>query len=400
MGADVVIIGAGPAGTTAAFYLAKGGADVVLLDRAEFPRDKVCGDALSPHALDLLRRMGVPGPDSDLHMINGAILFAPDGRRVRTFTAEPGAVIPRRRLDQMLLERAIGAGVRFHPQERFTGLKAARGGVQVRTGPTHSWTGRCAILATGCSGGPLRAVGVLRGGARVHTFARRAYFDGVSCPPDRIVYSFDQSLLPRYGWIFPMGGGRANVGVAGEYETGAQLRIGERFQWFITRSLAARRFLQDAHQATPARTAALRTGLRGVRLAAERMLVVGEAAAAVRASTGEGIPIAVETGRLAAETLLEALRDDDLTRFRLASYGRAVRERFDAELRRGEFVSRMLRSPRLANEYFRLMEGDQELADRLAWVMVGTKGPRELLTWPVVKQFLLQACSLGRGIRA
>ncbi|MGC8782705.1 MAG: NAD(P)/FAD-dependent oxidoreductase, partial [Anaerolineae bacterium] len=178
--AEVVIVGAGPAGSTLAALLAGRGHDVLLLDRAVFPRDKTCGDGLTPRAVAALGRLGLLDDlrSNGYREIRGALLRAPDGGRWHMRFADfdlglPafGLVIPRRELDEHLRRHAVGRGARFrggvdvarplYGEARTSGRRVVAG-VEARTaGGTLVVQARLTVVATGAAIGLLRAFGVL-----------------------------------------------------------------------------------------------------------------------------------------------------------------------------------------------------------------------------------------------
>src|SRR5688572_9845169 len=310
---DVIVAGAGPAGSVAAAALASRGYRVVVCDRAAFPRDKICGDALIADSLGVLERLGLSERVTARCRTSSSL----DVETPRGVSASiPGTlrVLPRRELDALLLEHAIECGAEFRQltidapiveDDRVTGV-ASRDpfgrAVTVRAPLT--------VLATGANGAVLRAFDpdarseasgtALRVYARPRS-GRAASGDdsGTAC-----VIAIDRSLRPGYAWAFPAPGGSMNVGVglfrgAGLRAAGVNLRasleallaghgpIGRRFGPFT--------------DVTPIAGAPLRTSLEGSAAARRGLAIVGEAAGTTYAATGEGIGKAMESALLLAD---------------------------------------------------------------------------------------------------
>lgn len=308
MKADVVIAGAGPAGSVAAALLAARGMRVVLCDRAAFPRDKTCGDALIADSLAALDRLGL----GERVALRAAVASALDVISPRGVTLSlPGElrVLPRRELDQILLEHAAASGAEFRRMSvetpviedgRVAGIRG-----KDAAGRSHTVRAPLTVLATGANGGVLRAFdpdarSEASGTAlRVYARARDRADPGRAC-----VIALDRTLTPGYAWAFPAPGGMFNVGVglfrgAGLRSAGVNLRaslesllagqgpIGRRFGPFTA--------------VTPIAGAPLRTSLTGTSSRRAGLAIIGEAAGTTYAATGEGIGKAMESAMLLDE---------------------------------------------------------------------------------------------------
>ena len=327
--ADVVVAGAGPAGAIAARVLARAGADVLLLEARSFPRPKVCGDALIPDSLAVLREEGLLDVVATrAHAAEAIRVFAPSGRSVRL--SAPFLTIRREHLDAMLVEAAVAAGARLEENVRvkgarrdaagaITGLEAERGG------DAYHVEAPITILATGAASGMLEAFGV-RTRSQPSALALRAYWRVPALDPTELVISYERSLLPAYGWIFPMRDGEANIGVSVFLEngrTGENLR--ELFVRFTTECPHMRDVLRGAEPLGDVRGAPLRCALEGAEALAPGLLVAGEALGTTYSLSGEGIGKAMESGRMAARTALTALAAGRFDRATLAQYELALR---------------------------------------------------------------------------
>ncbi len=217
--ADVVIVGAGPAGTAAAATLAGAGRDVVVVDKAVFPRDKCCGDGLTTLALRELERLGFePGTVADWFGVDGAVLRSPSGRQV-TVPLPPGpgtyaAVAPRLQLDAALVDLAGKAGATIVEGSGFDGRIVDRGDHVVLGLTGHQPVAARYVVGADGMWSPVRkALGLGTPGYLGEWHAFRQYAGHVSGPAaERLFVWFDGDLLPGYAWSFPLPGGRANVG--------------------------------------------------------------------------------------------------------------------------------------------------------------------------------------------
>ncbi|HYV04473.1 MAG TPA: geranylgeranyl reductase family protein [Blastocatellia bacterium] len=311
---DVAIVGAGPAGSTAAIHLADRGHKVLLLDKDSFPRDKVCGDGLIADAVRCLGRVGLY-----------------DEVRARGFRAKVGTVyspsrirfdvpgefltLKRSELDSLMARRAIKAGAAFC-QCRVTDVEVERDNTLLISteGDQRRLRARIAFLATGANVSMPSKLGlVTREGPSA--VALRCYVRS-SVALDRLVISYDKSIAPGYAWIFPVGDGEFNIGCGVAYGTRrTQVNLREAFQLFITNFPLAAEIMRQAESISPIRGAMLRCGLTGTQACGPgNTLVVGETIGATFPFTGEGIGKAMETGEIAAEVAHQALETGDFTK--------------------------------------------------------------------------------------
>lgn len=315
--ADVVVVGAGPAGSAAASHLAIGGCQVVLIDKARFPRDKCCGDGLTTGALRRLAELGLrPERLASWQRVDTAAIRTPSGR-VFDFPLPPSgtfaAVVRRYELDTSLVTLAGQQGALVAEGHAFRSLDH-RGGprpleVSVASPSGRPLTIRCSYVV-GADGmwSPLRkAVGLPEPGYLGDWHAFRQYFR-TQGPDARLMWVFfDGDLLPGYAWSFPLADGRVNVGFGvqrGAAGSGGELRR----QWD---AILARPHLAQVLGESPQPEGTLKTwpiptarhrsppsALDG------RVLFVGDAARAPDSMTGEGIGQALETAELAARAIV------------------------------------------------------------------------------------------------
>ena len=367
---EVLVVGAGPAGSAAARALARAGADVVLVDQHVFPRDKVCGDGLIPDAHRALARLGVLDEVLALaRRVRHLRCVAPRGGRVDV----PGtlAVLPRRELDELLCRAAVEAGARMHAPLRFVApleedgrvvgarLQAPRGGaaaaardagaarVDAAPGAAQADAASDAapaamreiraewvVLATGAVPQALIAAGLCER-RTPSAVALRGYVrnEGMVGRITELEVLWHQRLKPGYGWIFPCPGGVFNIGVGVAHShrpgpdgrhTMPDVNLREVFAAFTEVHPPARALMDGGTPLGELKGAPLRCSLEGARFTRPGLLVAGEAAGTTYALTGEGIGKALETGLLAAEAVLAGRRE------RLGDA--AVRTRYEAAL--------------------------------------------------------------------
>jgi len=316
---DVLIVGAGPAGSALAHFLARQGRDVLLMDKSPFPRDKTCGDGLTPRALAVLRTMGLLDTVAAAGCrINGIHIFSPDGTKVSAPIPARGdlpqylVVLPRFQLDDLLRQEAVAAGAAYG--DRLEAVDVVREGDQIvgvrARGPDgeREVRARYTVLATGASTALVERAGLLSWEA-LFGRAARGYYHGIGELSDYIEFHLESVPLPGYGWVFPISATAANVG-AGYFVRPGQpaLRNSPRqvLDDFLANPLMAGR-VAGARVEGPIKGYPLRFDFPTARLAFPGLLLIGEAAGMVNPLTGEGIDYALESAEVAAGALGEAL---------------------------------------------------------------------------------------------
>jgi len=402
---DVVVAGAGPAGSACAAALARMGIRTLLLDRKRFPRDKTCGDALGTRVPAVLRQLGLPDDflDTRFHRVTGVVLTSPGGHRFRGNLPvngdrqARGHLAPRRELDHLLLRHAAACGAQVREGAAVTGLLRGRNGVEgvvcagadgSRKEPVRA---RAVVGADGEHSVVRREMGTLCVDRARQAFAARAYFEDVEGLEDAIELHYDRRFLPAYAWVFPEGAGRANVG-CGVFQ---YWRHEERVD--VRRTLAAvledhphiRSRFRKARRVGPVQAWPLSLGSQSRHTYAPGVLLAGDAACFTDTLSGEGIYYALHSGLFAAETLAEALGAGGCTRENLAAYERRWREAFTEDFRYGARVQTLFRRwPRVLDRIARKAAADPVLASRIAGAIVGTYTPRILFTPGVLARVL------------
>ncbi|MDQ3169119.1 MAG: NAD(P)/FAD-dependent oxidoreductase [Acidobacteriota bacterium] len=366
---DVIIAGAGPAGAVAAAAMAQRGMRVVLCDRAAFPRDKTCGDALIADSLGALDRIGLRARvEERARACSSLEVVTANG----TATNLPGAiaVLPRRDLDAMLVAHAAACGADFQriavdaPLVENGSVVGVRG--RTPAGAAVTLHAPLTVLATGANGAALRAFDpdarTEASGTALRAYAAPAAgrAAGSAC-----VIALDRTLTPGYAWAFPSPGGTMNVGVGlfrgeGLRAAGINLRaslqalldgrgpIGERFGPFTG--------------ATPVTGAPLRTSLTGSSSTRRGLAVIGEAAGTTYAATGEGIGKAMESALLLDELAADG---DDIPGTGVV-YGDLLRARYGGRFRAYAIAERWVSFPRFVDYVARRANDSPYIKRRLA----------------------------------
>lgn len=328
----VVVVGCGPAGAIAALHLARRGVPVLVLEKERFPRDKVCGDALMPDALRALARAGVLDKvRARSASANNLEVYSPS--RFAVDIPSETLILRRRELDALVAEGASRAGATIaHAAVRSleSDGRWARLGVVGRSAPL---TASIVVLATGADIRLLRQVATVQSLAASAIAVRRYIRSAARL--DRLIVSFDRSIVPGYAWVFPLPNGEYNVGCGIVYaHASRRLDLSARLDAFVGEFPAAREVMRLATCVEPLRGAPLRSGLTPIcRMHATNILAIGENIGATLPLSGEGIGKAMETGERAAEIAAGALDRGDLSVAReLSTYITTLRPLYDAYL--------------------------------------------------------------------
>jgi geranylgeranyl reductase family protein len=309
---DVLVVGAGPAGSSAAAWTARAGLDTLLVDAAEFPRDKPCGDGLTPRAIAELNRLGMAGWLRH-RPTNWGLRAAGFDRTWHLpwpggSMPSRGSAAPRTELDAAVLAVAQASGVRFLPRAKAVSVEvdARLRSIVVQTpdGPVRV---RCrrAVVADGARSPLGRLLGRQWHRDTVYGVAARGYADSGRSDDPWISSHLElrgdaDELLSGYGWIFPLGGGRVNIGV-GTLATAARPADVNLRRLIGHYHRSQREEWQLSGEAEQVRSALLPMGGAVSGVAGPNWLLVGDAAGCVNPLNGEGIDYGLETGRLAAE---------------------------------------------------------------------------------------------------
>ena len=356
---DVVVIGGGPAGSTAATLLARAGRSVVLVDKARFPRDKCCGDGLTTLALRELEALGLrPAMVPSWKSVDAAWLRSPSGREVQIPLPSDGifaATTPRRELDAALVDLAISAGARVLQGHALEGARQSSTSVEVEIAGAGRFNAAYAVAADGMWSPTRKALGIAEPGYLGEWHAFRQYARDVTGPAaERLIVWFEGDLLPGYMWSFPLPCGRVNIGF-GVQRDGVRRVQEMKPLWddLLTRphvidALGDGFELEDRHTAWP-----IPAGIDRATLTSGRVCFVGDAAMAADTMTGEGIGQALLTGRLVAEAIIGGGTDDASAV--TDRYRATTRHHLVADHRMSVLLSKVLSKERGARGAIRLL---------------------------------------------
>ena len=404
--ADVIVVGAGPAGSTTAFHLASTGADVLLLEKAAFPRDKVCGDGLTPRAVKQLVGLGID-LDAPGWTRNNGLRIVGAGHRLELPWPELasfppyGMVRTRMDFDEILARHAEKAGARLMERTAVTGpVVDERTGRVVgvtakpvddqgrKLGDETTYSAPVVIACDGVSSRLATSLGLERRENRPMGVAVRAYYE-TPRHDDEWMESWlelwdgtpgQSNLLPGYGWIFGVGDGTANVGLG-------ILNTSKAFQTVDYKDVL-RRWLahtpeewgfREENRVGRIASAALPMGFNRKPHYTRGMLLVGDSGGMVNPFNGEGIDYAMESGHLAAETVVQALAlPDGAARERvLQGYAATLDDRYGGYFTLGRVFAKMIGNPTFMKQATRYGLPRHTLMKFMLKLMANLTDPRD-----------------------
>lgn len=394
---DVAVVGAGPAGSTAAIAAARRGFSVALIDRQSFPRDKACGDALGPRTTAVLHSLGLEVIVTRERVASSLFVVGPDKSEFRTrFEAldselANGYVIPRIEFDDELRAAALDAGAHDYAGHRLvaTGVAGGTRWLRLRSGQQEmTLNSQLLIGADGAYSATRSFLGVKRPPLTAMAIATRAYCSTEAFDSGELdmtmIFECSRDLLPGYGWIFPTGRGRANIGVGYRVSAvrGRQVDLNEKLEQFADSwrlrgvqlgPLEQRR----AHQ--------LPLASRTPRLRHERATLIGDAASMINPASGEGIAYGMTSATELVSRLPAHVDDRPRLDASLRSFERWFRRTHRRHFLAGELTCRLAGRPWLASRIIRASRHDNTIARDILDIQWGLGTIRPGLAWRLLR---------------
>ncbi|HEX3754719.1 MAG TPA: geranylgeranyl reductase family protein [Rhizomicrobium sp.] len=384
---DVIVVGAGPGGSSAANFLARQGVKLLLLDKSDFPRDKVCGDGMTPQAVYWLDRLGCAAEvlahtkgcikSADIIINKERVLTG--GYPGDTIYPDFAILLDRRRFDHILLNHAVGHGAEFQGGTTVRDIVREEGHVRVlarRGGQDVEYRGRIVIGADGVSSAVSRAIGnTLKEG--VMAVSVRAYYRGARCDGAQMKVYFDRDYFPGYGWLFVDDEGFANIGLGCLNDKRFPMadNLGASFRRFLAVDLAD--ILAGAVQCGPV-SGGSSGFFRPKAIVAERVMLIGDAANQADPLNGGGIHKAMESAWCAAEACRLALAEGDFSLAAMKRYETLWSRQWEADWRTAEIFMSIAKNPNLRDfslfmlrQMGRLTMADPKFRDFAAGIFSG-----------------------------
>jgi geranylgeranyl reductase family protein len=390
---DVLVVGGGPSGAAAAYWLAEQGRRVLIVEKKRFPREKTCGDGLTPRAVRQLEDMGLREPLTDYLRFDGLRSIAHGVTLELAWPDHPdfpsyGYVVRRRDLDEMVAGRAVKAGATLWPASEAVeplvegGLVTGALVHRHETGTHEEVRARYLVVADGANSRFGRSLGAARDrsyplGMAVRGYFTSPYHDEPWIESHLDLRDRDGNHLPGYGWVFPVGDGAVNVGVGllSTFQGWKSVNTSKLMDAFV--ATAPPRWGISPETACGAPTGGkLPTGGSVKPKTGPTWLVIGDAGGAVNPFNGEGIAYAYETGRLAAEALELALATGD--GLALQRYPERLEELYGLYFKVARVFVKAIGNPAVMRELTRVGMHSQTLMEWVLRIMANLLRPDEL----------------------
>jgi len=390
---DTIIVGGGPAGTTCALYAERMGLKVLLVDKKKFPRDKICGDAISGKSIQYLQELGLDKEVEKVpHVLVYSVVFSSPNEKVINipFASSEheakmyGFICRRYYFDNVLFQAAkkkvealegIAVEDLIIENGQVRGVKG-----KAEDGTEFSATAKVVVGADGFSSIVARKMGCYDHDPDHWLVATRAYYRGVKDLHDWIELHYIEDIIPGYFWIFPADDGLANVGMGMLYSKLKKKRIRLRYAHeAATRSPFFKQRFEDAELIGDIQGWNLPVGSKRRQIHGNGFLLAGDAAGLIDPFTGEGIGNAMCSGKIAAETLAEVCQGNDFSAKKLQLYPRKLWQRLGPELRMEYTLQRVGQIKPIINFVVGKAAKNADVRDWISAMMTGKISKWELV---------------------
>jgi menaquinone-9 beta-reductase len=390
---DVVVVGGGPAGASTGYWLAEAGHDVLIVERKTFPREKTCGDGLTPRAVKQLTDMGLADGLKQFHRYEGLRATAGGRTLELTWPSHPiypshGYVVRRRDLDAMVANRAVSTGATMWTGSEAVAPLLDRGivtGAVIQRkddATTQEVRARYVVVADGANSRFGRALGTTRTKEWPYGTAIRGYWESPLHDDPWIESALDVkdrngNPMPGYGWIFPVGDGTVNVGIGllSTFRDFKSVNTTKVLTEYVATAPSYWGLDPDAVTCKPTSGRLPMGGSVGPK-AGPSYLVVGDAAGTVNPFNGEGIDYAYETGRMAAQILHEALTGRDARV--LSTYPGLLDDEYGRYFKVARLFAKVIGQPKLMRELTRVGMQSRTLMEWVLRIMANLLRPDEI----------------------
>lgn len=381
---DILILGAGPGGAATALFLAKQGIASVLVDKATFPRDKICGDALSGKVVEVLKKLD-PSLVAELNEHSeflgsyGVTFIAPNGKDLRVpfkkeinaNTAPPGFISKRIDFDNWLIDQVKKQKlITLIENTELRKFEKTATGYRATTKSGEVFQAKLIIAADGASSTFAKEIGGLKTEPDHNCFGLRAYYKNVSGLDHQnfIELHFLKEFLPGYFWIFPLPNGYANIGAGMRADVmhDKKINLKKKFEELIATHPAIKDRFVNAEQVGEVKLHGLPLGSKKRPLSGDNYLLIGDAAMLIDPFTGEGIGNAMMSGMLAAQRAKASIESKDFSAKALAQYDKAVYDRLWSELLLSYRMQQLVNFPSIFNFVVRKANSNAMLKETIS----------------------------------
>ncbi len=380
---DVLIIGAGPAGASTALFLAKKGIASVIVDKEKFPRDKICGDALSGKAVEVLNKLDkslVEELSSNEKFLGsyGVTFVAPNGEALRVpFQTKkekknaPGFISKRLDFDNWLIEKVKDKReIQLFEETEIRDYKREEGSIVAETKDGRTFRAKIIIACDGAYSSFTKNIAEIKTEAEHNCFGLRAYYKNVKGldAENFIELHFLKEFLPGYFWIFPLPDGGANVGVGmrADKVSSKKINLKKSFESILENNPVLKERFRDAEKIGEVKLFGLPLGSKKRKLSGNNYLLCGDAAMLIDPFTGEGIGNAMFSGLYAANQVEKCLQQNNFTASFMKQYDEELYRRLWSELLLSYRMQQLVNFPSLFNFVVRKANSNKLLSETIS----------------------------------